>query len=223
MYGLLGCDSDPRARLLVMDDRAYDELRTHLPDVRAGHITAFPKAVRCAELVSGDPGWKRSTATAMICQDLRDVPAVPLPCGLTLEPVRRFDRDAASGVALHEAAALAGLADPGLDGSLDSFASYLRSLPPSIRLFAAVDGEGHVRATSGSGVYGHEAIVLFVNTHPAWRRRGIARAMTAAALRAAHRSGARRACLDASDASLRIYQRLGFQAVTETNRFFRPL
>lgn len=36
--------------------------------------------------------------------------------------------------------------------------------------------------------------------------------MTAAALRAAQASGARRACLDASDAGARLYRRLGFAA-----------
>jgi ribosomal protein S18 acetylase RimI-like enzyme len=77
---------------------------------------------------------------------------------------------------------------------------YLRSLPPSTRLFCAVDSEDVVRATSGFSTYGAEASVLFVNTDADWRRRGIARTMTATALRAALGLGARRASLDSSDA-----------------------
>jgi len=63
--------------------------------------------------------------------------------------------------------------------------------------------------------------VIFVNTHPDWRGRGVGQAMTAAALRAAQNSGARRACLDSSDAGLSIYARLGFKTVARTKRFFR--
>ena len=62
--------------------------------------------------------------------------------------------------------------------------------------------------------------MIFINTHPGWRRRGIGRAMTAAPLRAARAGGARRACLDASDAGAPIYQRLGFEVVASTTRFF---
>ena len=43
--------------------------------------------------------------------------------------------------------------------------------------------------------------------------------MTATALRTAAQSGARQAGLDASDAAMRLYLRLGFSAVTPTTRF----
>ncbi|MEA2282061.1 MAG: Acetyltransferase domain [Solirubrobacteraceae bacterium] len=78
-----------------------------------------------------------------------------------------------------------------------------------------------MRATSGSGTFGIEATVLFVNPDPGWRGRGIGRAMTAAALRAAQSSGAQRACLDATHAGLSIYLRLGFEVVARTTRFAR--
>jgi len=78
-----------------------------------------------------------------------------------------------------------------------------------------------VRATSGSGAFGAEASVIFVNTQPDWRGRGIGQAMTVAALRVAQDHGARRASLDASAAGLSIYRRLGFETVSSTTRFFR--
>jgi GNAT superfamily N-acetyltransferase len=99
------------------------------------------------------------------------------------------------------------------------FADHLRSLPASFRLFAAVDEDRAVRATSASGRFGTEATVIFVNTDPEWRGRGIGQAMTAAALRSARDCGALRAGLDASAAGARIYLRLGFQAITRTTRF----
>ena len=79
-----------------------------------------------------------------------------------------------------------------------------------------------VRATSGSGVFDTYANVMFVNTHPDWRHRGIGRAMTAAALRAARDSGATQACLDATAEGKAIYASLGFEAAAEATRFYRP-
>jgi ribosomal protein S18 acetylase RimI-like enzyme len=63
--------------------------------------------------------------------------------------------------------------------------------------------------------------VIFVNTDRDWRRRGIARAMTATALRAAQDAGARHAGLDASKAGRELYLSLGFEAATAITRF-RP-
>jgi GNAT superfamily N-acetyltransferase len=94
-------------------------------------------------------------------------------------------------------------------------------MPRQIRLLAAVDDDGVARATSGSGAFGSEAIVIFVNTQPGWRRRGIGRAMTAAALCAARDEGATRACLEATDAAIPTYAGLGFQRVARVTQFFR--
>ena len=143
-----------------------------------------------------------------------------LPAGLTLRPVRRSAGERPDGVPLEDAVAAVLRANPTMDDPAETFAAYLRSLPSSVRLLCAVDREGVVRATSGSSPFGAEARVFFVNTDPDWRRRGIGQGMTAAALLAARRSGARRACLDASDAGRSIYSRLGFETVSQTVRFF---
>jgi ribosomal protein S18 acetylase RimI-like enzyme len=219
--GLASCAEDPLTRLLVTDDRAYDLLAELLPDARAGIINVFAAAARCLELFDGHPAWKRGDARAMICRDLRTVPVSALPRELTLRPVRRLASAATDGVALEDAAAAVMLADPGITDPPDVLAGFLRSLPPAFRLFAAVDGDGVVRATSGSGVFGTAANVIFVSTHPDWRGRGIGRAMTAAALNAATERGATQACLDASDVGLSIYLRLGFEIVARTARFIR--
>jgi GNAT superfamily N-acetyltransferase len=220
VQGLLASSSDPRVRLLVTDDRAYDVLIGVLPEARAGTINVLAAAERCAELVGGDPAWRPDTATAMVCRDLRTVPELALPSGLRLRPVRRLPGDPPDGVPLVRAIDAAAVAAPSIARAPDAFAQYMQSLPPAFQLLAAVDGGGAVRATAGRGTFGEEATVIFVNTQPDWRGRGIGRAMTAAALRSALHGGARRASLDASDAGARIYLRLGFDVVSATTRFF---
>jgi ribosomal protein S18 acetylase RimI-like enzyme len=219
VHGLLPAGDDPRLRLLVTDDRGYDLVASLVADAREGMIRVFANAARCAELISGHPAWRPEPSTAMVCPDLGGRPTVAPPSDLTVRPVRRLAGDAGDGVSLEDAVAAALLADPRIKDAPEAFAAYLRSLPPTIRLFAAVDAGSAVRATSGSGVYGTDASVLFVNTDPRWRGRGIGRAMTAMALRSARDRGAQRACLDASGAGLSIYTRLGFEEVARITRF----
>ena len=221
IHGLLSGTDDPLARLLVTDDRAYDVLTALLPQVRAGMIAVVTAATRCLRLVEGHRAWTANTATAMVCRDLGKIPISPLPNGLTLRAVRRLADDDPTGVPLEDAVAAAMSADPRIDDEPRAFADYLRSLPPTFRLYAAVGGNDAVRATSGSGVSGTYASVIFVNTHHDWRRRGIGRAMAGAALRAAHDSGATQACLDATAAGRAIYARLGFEVAAEVTRFSR--
>lgn len=220
--GVLSAGEDARIRLLVTDDRAYDRLAALIPAVQAGLVQVFATASRYADLLRGCGGWKRErTTTAMVHRDLQSLPRPALPTGLTLRPVRRLSDDAADGVPLEDAAALAVRADPGITDPAETLADYLRSLAPTTRLFAAVDDTDAVRATSGSGIFGREASVLFVNTDPSWRGRGIARAMTAAALRAAQLCGAQRASLVATELGVRLYVSLGFEAAGPMTRFFR--
>ncbi|HET6909730.1 MAG TPA: GNAT family N-acetyltransferase [Mycobacteriales bacterium] len=222
VWGVTSGRDKARIRLLVTDDRAYDRLAALLPGAQSGSAQVVEKASRCVDLLRGSPGWNpERPATAMIHHNLWSLPRPALPSGLTLRPVRRRSGDAFDGVLLEDAAALAVLADPGITDPPDALADYLRSLAPKTRLLAAIDDSGAVRATSGSGVFGHEASVLFVNTDPSWRGRGIARAMTAAALRVARSGGARRASLVATDAGAPLYRRLGFQAAGTMTRFFR--
>ena len=145
-----------------------------------------------------------------------------LPNELTLRPVRRLSGDAPDGVPLEDAIAVAALAAPALDEPSAPLAAYLRSLPPAFRLLAAVGEDGAVRATSGFGLFGSQTNVIFVNTDPGWQLRGVGRAMTAAALRAAQDAGGRQAYLDASNAGLSIYHRLGFETVARMTQFSSP-
>jgi GNAT superfamily N-acetyltransferase len=216
--GLAPCGRDRQIRLLVTDDRARGLLPTLMADARAGMITVCSAAVQCAAHLAGNPTWRSGTATAMICRDLQKVSTVALPCGLTLRPVRRLADDSRRGVPLAQAVAAASRADPGITDPR-ALGDHLRSLPRAFGLWAAVDESGAVRATSGSGAFEATASVIFVNTDPDWRRRGIARAMTAIALRAAQQAGARSAGIDASDAGRQLYLRLGFEDAAVITRF----
>jgi ribosomal protein S18 acetylase RimI-like enzyme len=219
LCGLLAGEKDPRIRLLVTSDRAYEGLAALLPDARAGMIRIFGRAGRCAELVERCLRWSSETVTAMVCRDLRTVPALSLPSELSLRPVQRDAGDSPHGVALESAVAAVISAAPGIEHPPEALAAFLRSLPSGFRLFAAVDGDGTVRATSGCGVFGQHATIVFVNTDVHWRRRGVGQAMTAQALRAARGLGARQACLDASAAGRSIYSRLGFETAGSLTRF----
>ena len=154
-------------------------------------------------------------------RDLQTVRARPLPSGLTLRPVRRLASDPPGGVPLTEAAAAACRADPG-NTDARALGDHLRSLPRAFALWVAIDNRDTVRGTSASAAFGAMASVIFVNTDPGWRRRGVARVMTAIALRAAQRAGARYAGLDASDAGRELYLSLGFEAASQVRRFRPP-
>jgi GNAT superfamily N-acetyltransferase len=221
IQGVVSPSADSPARLLVTEDLAADVLVSLVPSLRAGTVSVFATAPRCNEILTSLGGWRTSAVTAMINRDLRTLPDVSLPSGLTLRPVRRVADDPTTGVPLQDAVAVALDADPHGVGSAQALADHLRSMPPSIRLFAAVDADGTVRATCGSGTFGAQATVIFVNTHPGWRRRGIGHAMTVTALRSALDAGARQACLEASDSGIPIYLRLGFDVVAQATQFFK--
>lgn len=219
LLGVMRGIDDQRTQLLVTDDQAHDALAALLPDATAGMIRVFGTAERCAQLAADQLGWSSDTVSAMVSSDLDGIPSLPLPGELTLRGVRRSAQDEPGGVALEDAVAAVMSATSAIESSPEAFAAYLRSLPPTFRLFAAVDGDGHVRATSGSGVFGRYATVMFVNTDPGWRGRGIGQAMTAQALDAARRAGASYAALDASEAGRSIYLRLGFASAGRLTRF----
>jgi ribosomal protein S18 acetylase RimI-like enzyme len=158
-------------------------------------------------------------ATAMVRRDLRSLPSLEPPAGLELRRVLRSPDDGSDGVLLEHAVAAAVRADPRIQAPGDAFAGHLRSLPSTVRLFAAVDADGVVRATSGCDALGEEAIVFFVNTDPEWRGRGLGQTMTVLALRASRDRCARRVSLDATGAARRMYERLGFESITKLARF----
>lgn len=220
--GVVWAGEERVIRLLVTDDRGYGQLATEVVGAREGVVIVFDRAPRCHDFLRSQSGWGADRpATAMVLQDVHAVPAATVPNGLVLRPVRRLSSEAPDGVLLEDAVAVAIASDPGITESSDAFAGFLRGLPSSVRLFAAVDDAGVARATSGCEVFGEYARIFFVNTEPGWRRRDIGRAMTLEALRAAASSGARRAFLHATDEGASVYTRLGFEAAGRLTRYSR--
>jgi GNAT superfamily N-acetyltransferase len=210
---------EPGGRLLVTDDRAADMLRELHPEVPASVVAVLEPATECRKLMLADRTFNGEPATAMVCRELAAVPAVGLPAGLTLRPIRRLPHDDAEWVPVERAAAACLRSEPDAEGSLENFVAYLCSLPTTAHLFAAVDEDGEVRATAASGCFGEDANAFFVSTDEAWRGRGIATAMTSFVLREAGERGAVRACLDASPLGRGIYERLGFIAASPLTLF----
>lgn len=221
IHGLVSTDGQSPTELLVLDDRAFDALSAMLPLTGAGTVRVYQTAGRCADLLRRDRTWTAKAVTAMVCDDLRTVPKPALPAGLTLHPVCRVPQDPPDGVPLTQAVAAAGRAAPASEVSSAALLTYLRSLPAGPRLLAAVDEDGAVRGTSAARTFLSEAYVFFVNTDPAWHRRGVGLSMTAAALAWAAQRGATRASLDANGPGIPLYQRLGFTAVAQMTQFSR--
>lgn len=220
--GFAPLENDRALRLLVTDDRAYGRLGADVPAAPEGFVKIADTASSCGDFMDALPGWSAERpATAMVCPHLEPLPDAAPPPGLALRRVNRSATEIADEVPLKDAVAVAIASDPGITDPAEEFAAFLRSLPPSVRLFAAVDDRGVARATSGCDVFGEYARVFFVNTDPDWRRRGIGSAMTVEALRAAASSGARRAVLDATDSGASVYTRLGFEAAGRFVRYSR--
>jgi GNAT superfamily N-acetyltransferase len=207
-------------RFLVTDDRAAGLLRDRLPELHPRVANVFAGAVECVRLVADQPGYRPQPTTAMVRGDLCSVPELDLPEGLALRGASVHP--SGDEVPLIDAAACALRADPNAAPTTDlpAFVAYLAAIP-NARFLAAVDDEGHVRATSAAAVYGRNTGVFFVDTEAPWRGRGVGTAMTAAALRAAAANGAETACLDSSALGKPIYLRLGFREVSESTLFVR--
>lgn len=85
-----------------------------------------------------------------------------------------------------------------------------------------VEEDGSPVATSfGVVVNGHVG-VFNISTHPAYRRRGYARAATAAVLRDAYAQGARTAFLHCTPAGRGVYESLGFTTSEEWQVYVAP-
>ena len=220
LHGVLG-GQGAGVSLLVSGDGGRERLEAVLAPAPRGVITVLDGAERSLALIRDDPRWHAKPISMMVCRDLAAVPEAQLPGGLQCRPVAVAGPAMEDEIDLPAAIAVAVVADPNTSAQaptqmLDQF----RAMRPQPSIGAAVDTDGIVRATCGVRVTGPDASVFFVNTDPAWRRRGIGRAMTAQALRTAHRSGATVACLNASEAGASIYRSLGFQAAGTATQFF---
>lgn len=156
-------------------------------------------------------GLKRVLTVPGMAMPLRDVPEEPLPDGLGIERVRgREEFESAMRIALEtfdmpvDLAPRLAVLEQGMPSdhreTTHTFLGRYRGRPvASSMLFL------------GGGVAG----VYFVGTLPEVRSRGIARAMTAAALHEGRRRGYRYGTLQAMPMGVSVYRRLGFRAYSD--------
>ena len=190
-------NADRRATLLVTDDWALAQLEELLPRLHLAMVRVFPAARNCLALLQRDSTWPvRARTTAMLHRGLETLQQPAPPESLTIQPVARPPHQP-DGVSLRDAVVESIEADPLMPPE------QVLKLPPSLQVFAAVDTEGTIRATSASSYAGNFVDVSFVTTHPDWRRRGVAVAMTAHALRAANDHGPTVASQEATDRDVR--------------------
>jgi GNAT superfamily N-acetyltransferase len=220
-HGLVGLQqANGQVSLLVVDDHALGPLAALLGSDPRGVIRVLPAAPRCRAMLATQPRWATKSLTAMVCRDLQAVLDVALPEGLELRPVSLAPGEADGSVDLVAITAMVIEADPAAAGEdPERMAASLRAISPAPRFYAAVDHAGAVRATSGWRLFGHDTSIFFINTHQDWRRRGVGRSMTAAALRGARDAGATCACLDATAAGASVYLSVGFESAAPMAEF----
>ena len=167
VYGLLSTTDEPPTRLLVTDDRARDSLGDLLADAREGSSASSPRPpVHRArrgrwgvEAVAGH--GDDAPRSASCCRVRRCRP--DWRCGRYGGAIRT--RRMACRSRRRSPSPRGGWSRE--QDAPKSLAAFLRTLPTTVKLFAALDGDRVVRATSGSGTFGDQASVMFVNTDPA--------------------------------------------------------
>lgn len=206
--------ADPSRGALILSAAVPESrLDAALARGRPQWFALLPPAEPLADAVARR-GWdEHELRTAMALPDLEHLAVPEMPAGVEVQPVAI--RQGATGFPLQEAIQLAFTyteSTPPATRDLEIEAQLLGQLT-GIRFFAAVAHDGSLVGTAGSRVVGGSALVASVATHPASRGRGIATAMTAVALRAAADAGATEAYLDATEAAVGIYRRLGFREI----------
>ncbi|MGK5684342.1 GNAT family N-acetyltransferase [Actinoplanes sp. URMC 104] len=205
--------ASPRAEAAVTEGDGFVAAR-FAESVFNNAVVLRPDAVAPAEAVYGG-----TTEYALWCRD--DDPgtaAVLARRGYRVTEVTRPMRcDLADVAPPAEAPPVLHDADPDRVAELNGVPAYLLRDVPGLRAYATHDYlSGLVLQRSGSDVY-----VSFVATHPEARGRGLATAVTAAALADARRLGAETATLQASAMAERLYGRLGFRPVARWHEWSR--
>lgn len=154
-----------------------------------------------------DAGLRRVESELAMAISLEELPALPqLPSGLAIRRAATAD--------LLETFSLTVTSDiEALRFYQLAAQALLAPSCPQWFFLGYIEGEpvATVEVTLGGGVAG----LYNVTTHENWRGRGIASAMTLHALLAARKSGAAAAVLQAADAGIGVYRRLGFKPFGE--------
>ena len=159
-------------------------------------------------------GAKALWTVPVMAVSIKDVTPGRFPEGLTIEPVQ----DEAT-LREHVACYLAAFGRPAdsLELTVERELSYAAGSAEIVRLVGRIAG----RTVGTASVLIHDGVaaLYYVGTDAGYRRRGIANALTAEALRIAATRGARTATLQARPAALGVYRAMGFETVAELQIF----
>lgn len=146
---------------------------------------------------------------------LDGLPAITLPDGVEIVRVRTA-QDQADWLAVH----MAGFEEP--EAARPDFGQYLASSlaesPPEVEHFVA-RWRGEPRAISTLLRAPLAAGIYHVTTLPAYRGRGLGRALTLAAMHEARRAGYAQAILFATPSGYPLYRGMGFETVATAELF----
>ncbi|GIJ45448.1 acetyltransferase [Virgisporangium aliadipatigenens] len=158
-------------------------------------------------------GYVRRGAVPIMAMGLDRIPEPPLPDGLTIAR-----SDAAEYVGAY--AGPFGVPPELLEATVDAERRLRTDLGTLIRLVGRVDG----RAVAAAAVLltGEVAGLYWIATDAAHRQKGIAAALTAAAMAAGREHGGSICTLQASSLGEPVYRRLGFATVAEIQAFTLP-
>lgn len=113
-----------------------------------------------------------------------------------------------------------GYPESAVDKQVEQELKYSAANPATARLAGVIDGR--IVGTAVVSLESDIAAVYFIATDPAFRRRGIATALTIETLRVAREAGHRIATLQASSLGEPVYRRIGFQTVGRYRLFTFP-
>lgn len=156
----------------------------------------------------------RFSAPAM-ARRLDDLPAIALPNGVEIARVRTA-QDQAEWLAV----LMAGFEEP--EAARPDFGQYLAGSlaePQSGLEHFVARWRGEPCAIATLLHARHAAGVYHVTTLPAYRGRGLGRALTLAAMQSARRAGYAQAILFATPSGFPLYQRLGFETIATAELF----
>ncbi|MFB9831280.1 GNAT family N-acetyltransferase [Actinoallomurus acaciae] len=159
-------------------------------------------------------GARETTLMPIMAVDLTDVVEAPAPEGLAIRHVT--DRPGLRELVCAYAGPL-GFPESGIDRLVESKVDYLARDPQLIHLAGVVDGK-----TVGTSVVslGADVAALYcIATDEAYRRRGVATALTLESLRVAREAGHDVATLQASSMGRPVYERIGFTTVSHYRLF----
>jgi GNAT superfamily N-acetyltransferase len=162
-------------------------------------------------------GYQRRGGMPVMATRLDRIPDPPRPDGLTIDRV-----DAPAGVPeyVEAYASSFGVTPELFDATVDVERRLRTDVGTLTRLVGRIDGRAV--ATAAVLVSADVAGLYWIGTEPAHRSRGIAAALTAAAMAVGRDSGTSVCTLQASSLGEPVYRRLGFTPVSEIAIFTPP-